>query len=85
MDPYTPSAVGLGGPDTPFLQADQIIVSSLTDKGHSCIQIVEGAPPVINALDLSEGHQQAEIDGEPILTIKAADDLTAKGASSMLR
>lgn len=73
LDPYTPSAVGLGGPDTPFLQADQIIVSSLTDKGHSCIQIVEGNPPVINALDLSEGHQQAEIDGEPILTIKAAE------------
>ena len=45
MDPYTPSAVGLGGPDVPFLQADRVIVSSLTDRGHACIQVVEVDPP----------------------------------------
>ena len=73
MDPYTPSAVGLGGPDVPFLQADQVIVSSLTDRGHACIQVVEGNPPVINALDLAEGRRRAEMNGEPIVTVKAAE------------
>ncbi len=73
MDPYTPSAVGLGGPDAPFLQADQVIVSSLTDRGHACVRLVEGNPPVINALDVAEGRSQAMINGEPVVTLKAAE------------
>ena len=79
MDPYTPSvvaaAVGLADPTELDirLQADTVIVSSLTDAAHSYFRLVEGEPRVINALDVAQGRCEAKIDGEPLIAAPAAE------------
>ena len=55
------------------LQADTLIVSSLTDKAHSYQQAVEGDPRVINALDVAQGKLEAKINGEPLIAVQAAE------------
>jgi L-ascorbate metabolism protein UlaG (beta-lactamase superfamily) len=73
MDPYAPSELKL--PDNgPRLEADTVIVSSLTDPAHSNLKLVSGNPEVINALDVARGAQQATINGEPVVAIPAAED-----------
>ena len=73
MDPYTPSALGLPGDDDFRLKADTVIASSLTDRGHSYVELIEGNPRVIDALAVAEGRDNAVINGEPLITVKAAE------------
>ena len=79
MDPYNPEAVsaacGIADPAVlDFrLQADTVIVSSLTDEGHSHYQAVEGEPQVIDALDVAQGRRQVQINGEPMVAVQAAE------------
>lgn len=48
-DPYTPGVAGLDPVDEP---ADVVIMSSATDRFHSCSSMVPGDPEVLNALEL---------------------------------
>jgi hypothetical protein len=73
MDPYTPSALRLPGDSEFRLKADTVIASSLTDRGHSYIKLIEGNPRVIDALAVAEGRDGATINGEPLITVKAAE------------
>ena len=72
MDPYTPSAIGLED-DGSRIQADTVIVSSLTDIAHANIGLIEGEPKVINALDVAGRLCEAEIDGVPLVAVAAAE------------
>lgn len=72
MDPYTPSAIGLVDDGT-RIQADTVIVSSLTDIAHANIGLIEGEPKVINALDVATGIREAEINGEPLRAVAARE------------
>ncbi|HEX7298645.1 MAG TPA: MBL fold metallo-hydrolase [Solirubrobacteraceae bacterium] len=47
-DPYTPERAGLRPVDEP---ADAVIMSSATDRAHSCAAMVPGSPDVLDALD----------------------------------
>lgn len=49
-DPYTPEAAGLDPVDEP---ADVVVMSSATDRFHSCSAMVPGNPEVLNALEIS--------------------------------
>jgi L-ascorbate metabolism protein UlaG (beta-lactamase superfamily) len=49
-DPYTPEVAGLDPVDEP---ADLVIMSSATDKFHSCSSMVPGDPRVLNALEIA--------------------------------
>ena len=72
MDPFSHWKTEL--PDDGFrLDADTVIVSSLTDPVHDYVALVNGDPRVINALDVSTGKTQATINGEPLATITAAE------------
>ena len=78
MDPYSPSVVAaaVGVDQAVFdirLQADTVVVSSLTDKAHGHHQLVDGNPKVINALDVALGTSDARINGEPLVTVQAAE------------
>ena len=56
------------------LQGDVVICSSLTDVGHNNYEIVDGEPRVIDALeDLARGGKRAEINGEPVVAVEAAE------------
>ncbi|MCH2693147.1 MAG: MBL fold metallo-hydrolase [Acidobacteriia bacterium] len=70
-DPFSPSRLGL--PDGPAVEGDIVIVSSLEDVAHGCPDLVQGSPRVINALDLVQNNQQAEVNGTPIVTLGAAE------------
>ena len=74
-DPYTPSAIGLVKEEEAGrrIQADTVICSSLTDIAHSNYRLVEGSPDVINALDVARGQREATINGEPVITVQAAE------------
>ena len=74
-DPFTPSAIGLVKEEEAGrrIQADTVICSSLTDSAHSNVGLVEGSPTVINALDVALGNLEAEVSGEPVITVKAAE------------
>ena len=72
MDPYTPSAIGLED-DGSRIQADTVIVSSLTDIAHANVGLIEGEPKVINALDVALGLREAEINGIPLRAVAAAE------------
>ena len=74
-DPYTPSSIGLVKEEEASrrIQADTVICSSLTDIAHSNVGLVEGDPKVINALDVAKGNLDAEINGEPVITVQAAE------------
>ncbi len=75
MDPYSRSVLEkFGLPEgTPSLQGDTVICSSLTDLAHGDPQLVEGAPRVINALDIVEKGVRAEIDGSVVVAVGAAE------------
>ena len=55
------------------LQADTVIVSSLTDEAHAYYQAVEGNPQLINALDVAQGQAEAKIEGERLVAVQAAE------------
>ena len=55
------------------LDADTVIVSSLTDPAHDHVKLVNGSPHVINALDVATGRVQERINGEPLFAIPAAE------------
>ena len=70
-DPYTQETLGLE--DDGFrLQADTIVVSSLTDPAHDNLALVDGSPRVINALDVARGQSET-INDEPLITVEAAE------------
>ena len=75
MDPYTPSELEKFGlpEDTPSLEGDTVICSSLTDLAHGNPKLVNGSPRVINALDVVEKGLQIEIDGGAIIAVGAAE------------
>jgi L-ascorbate metabolism protein UlaG (beta-lactamase superfamily) len=56
------------------LDAETVVVSSLTDDAHDNVGLVHGSPQVINALDVARGTSKVEFGGEPIVTIEAAED-----------
>jgi L-ascorbate metabolism protein UlaG (beta-lactamase superfamily) len=51
-DPYTPEDAGLDPVDEP---ADVVVMSSATDRFHSCARMVPGDPEVLNALEIAHG------------------------------
>ena len=72
MDPF--SHVQCRLPDDGFrLDAETVIVSSLTDAAHAHVALLRGEPQVINALDVATGKRSATINGEPLATIRAAE------------
>ena len=79
MDPYDPAIVAAAcGVDDPAvfdfrLQAETVLVSSLTDEAHSYSEAVEGNPRIINALDVAKGERDVEINGEPMFAVRAAE------------
>jgi L-ascorbate metabolism protein UlaG (beta-lactamase superfamily) len=78
MDPYSPSVVSkaCGVDQAVFdirIQADTIIVSSLTDQAHCYVKLVEGNPKVIDALSVAQGHSEALISDEPLVAVQAAE------------
>ena len=79
MDPYDPAIVAAAcGVDDPAvfdfrLQAETVLVSSLTDEAHSYSEAVEGNPRIINALDVAKGERDVEINGEPMFAVQAAE------------
>ena len=72
MDPYTPEAIGLVD-DGRRIDADTVIVSSLTDVAHANVGLVDGNPKVINALDVARGVTRAEISGQRLIAVEAAE------------
>ncbi len=72
MDPYAPWKANL--PEDGFqLDAQTVIVSSLTDPAHDNVKLVRGDPRVINALDVATGKVTAQVNGQPLVTIAAAE------------
>ena len=71
-DPYTHSAVKIPY-DGSMLDAETVIVSSLTDSGHDNVKWIKGNPRIINAYDLSIGKGDATINGEKVITVEAAE------------
>ena len=72
MDPYLHEETKLEDDGT-RLDADTVIVSSLTDRAHSNVAFVRGNPRVINALDVATGETSATINEEPIVGIATAE------------
>ena len=72
MDPYTPESIGLVD-DGRRIDADTVIVSSLTDVAHSNVGLVDGNPKVINALDVAHGVTAADIHGQRLIAVEAAE------------
>jgi L-ascorbate metabolism protein UlaG (beta-lactamase superfamily) len=78
-DPYTPAVVAAasGLPDSSLLdvrlQADIVVVSSMTDGAHSNVGLVDGNPQVINALDVAQGKSTPRIHDEPVVALQAAE------------
>ena len=78
MDPYDPAVVaaacGIADPAVlDFrLEADTVIVSSLTDQAHAYHQAVAGEPRVINALDVAQGREE-RVNDEPLYAVQAAE------------
>ena len=78
MDPYDPAVVaaacGIADPALlDFrLEADTVIVSSLTDQAHAYHQAVAGEPRVINALDVAQGREE-RVNDEPLYAVQAAE------------
>lgn len=72
MDPYTPATLKFDD-DGSRLTADTVIVSSLNDPAHDNVELVNGNPQIINALDVARGEASAEINGEPLITVPAGE------------
>jgi hypothetical protein len=78
MDPYSPSVVAkaCGVDEAVFdirIQADTVIVSSLTDQAHCYVNLIGGTPRVINALDVAQCRSKALINDEPLVAVQAAE------------
>ena len=71
-DPYNHETVGLPD-DGRRLEADTVIVSSLTDPAHDNVGLVAGQPHEINALDVAQGKAPATINGSPLITVAARE------------
>ncbi len=71
-DPYTHAAMKIPF-DGKLLDAETVIVSSLTDSGHDNVQWVQGNPRIINTYDIAIGKAEATINGEPVITVEAAE------------
>ena len=72
-DPYKPEDLKLVD-DGRQLEAEVVIVSSLTDDSHNNYGMVKGSPQVINALDVAEGKASAEVNGQPVICIQASEN-----------
>lgn len=72
MDPYGHATVQLEDDGT-RLEAHTVIVSSRTDPAHDNVKFVAGNPQVINALDVARGQSDVVINGEPLITVEAAE------------
>ncbi len=55
------------------LDAEIVIVSSLTDLAHSNTCLVRGQPRIINALDIAQGIKSDSINDEPVVAIGTAE------------
>lgn len=71
LDPFTPKTLRLEGDLK--LEAETVIVSSLTDPAHDNYKMAIGDPPVINALDVARGQATAVINGEPLIAVAARE------------
>ena len=71
LDPFTPETVRLEGDLK--LEAEAVIVSSLTDPAHDNYRMAIGNPRVINALDVARGQVTAIINGEALITVAARE------------
>ena len=71
-DPYTHKTLGIAD-DGKRLEAETVIVSSLTDKAHDNVALVAGNPRVINALDAHRSNSDTMINDEPLITVEAAE------------
>lgn len=69
LDPFTPETLRLDGDLK--LEAETVIVSSLTDPAHDNFKMAIGSPRVINALDVARGHAKATINDEALITLAA--------------
>ena len=73
-DPYTPEAAGLDPVDEP---ADVVIMSSATDRFHSCSSMVPGDPKVLNALEIARTGP-VEVNGVVFEALPTMESLTHK-------
>ncbi len=73
-DPYTPEAAGLDPVDEP---ADVVVMSSATDRFHSCSAMVPGDPEVVNALEIS-GRGPVEVGGVVFEALPTMESLEHK-------
>ena len=72
MDPYDHEVVGVPDDGT-RLDAETVIVSSLTDEAHDNVGLAAGQPRVINALDVARGQSEAVVNDESLITVAAAE------------
>ena len=70
MDPYSLTISGMEETGL-SVDGDIVIVSSLTDPAHDNVALVNGDPRVINALDVANGRDEANINGQPLAAIPA--------------
>ncbi len=69
-DPYTPDGVGYA----PIREAaDLVLISSDDDSAHCRADLIEGAPEVVNALEVAQGGGSRVAQGVEITAIEAAE------------
>ena len=73
-DPYTPEVAGLDPVDEP---ADVVIMSSATDRFHSCSSMVPGDPEVLNALEIARSGP-LEVSGVVVEALPSMESLRHK-------
>jgi L-ascorbate metabolism protein UlaG (beta-lactamase superfamily) len=73
-DPYTPEAAGLNPVEEP---ADVVIMSSATDRFHSCASMVPGDPKVLNALEIASSGP-VEVNGVAFEALPTMESLEHK-------
>lgn len=69
-DPYTPEGVGYDPIPDP---ADLVVISSDDDDAHCRADLIDGAPAVINALDVARAGGRATAAGIEIAAVEAAE------------
>jgi len=75
-DPYTPEAAGLDPVDE---RANVVVMSSATDRFHSCSAMVPGDPEVLNALEIS-GRGPVEVSGVVFEALPTMESLEHKSS-----
>ncbi|ABD54969.1 MBL fold metallo-hydrolase [Jannaschia sp. CCS1] len=69
-DPYTPDGVGY----PPIREtADAVIISSDDDSAHCRHDLIPGAPPFVNALEIAKNGGKGEVAGLAVAAIEAAE------------